>query len=354
MDRSRFQAAIVTLLTLSITFGCFSANRTASAATTVSAITLNPSAVAGGSAFTATIQLDSAAPSGGFQVGLFATPSTIVQLPASVTVPAGSTSVSFPIPTFTKFGDTPVTITPQIGGISAQGTVQGVTVKSLTIPSPIPNCSLSTTATIELSAPVHLGQADASFGLAVPISTDNSQAINLGGNAVIIKSGATGTFTFNGTGNFTGAVTIAAGPSGASKAVQVTLQPPAVSSVIVSKDVVAGIFSLGSAKLECPSSIAVQFSGNNDTAATVSPFGSSGFSDHRGMKIDAHSVNTDTVVTITASTTTGGKSAPVTIHPAGVSSVSLSPSTISSGGSVTATVQLTAPAPSGGLQVTTH
>jgi hypothetical protein len=87
---------------------------------------------------------------------------------------------------------------------------------------------------------------------------------------MLIKSGATGTFTFNGTGNFTGAVTITAGPSGASKAAQVTLQPPAVSSVILnSKDIVAGSFNLGSAKLECPSSIAVQISGDNDTAATV-------------------------------------------------------------------------------------
>ena len=70
----------------------------------------------GGSAI-GTATLTGAAPAGGVSVALSSN-STVVTLPASVTVPAGATSATFPITAGTSIGTTSVTLTASLNGSS--------------------------------------------------------------------------------------------------------------------------------------------------------------------------------------------------------------------------------------------
>jgi hypothetical protein len=63
-----------------------------------SALTLNQSAVVGGTTAQGTIILEAPAPKGGVSVALTSN-SSVINIPSSVTAPAGATSVSFPITT---------------------------------------------------------------------------------------------------------------------------------------------------------------------------------------------------------------------------------------------------------------
>lgn len=65
----------------------------------LNSLALQPSSVKGGNISIATVTLDHAAPAGGFGVGLSSDHPTLVMPPAFVTVPAGSTSVSFAVRT---------------------------------------------------------------------------------------------------------------------------------------------------------------------------------------------------------------------------------------------------------------
>ncbi|TMB52929.1 MAG: hypothetical protein E6J56_14500 [Deltaproteobacteria bacterium] len=81
----------------------------------VSAVSLNPSTVTGGSSSAGTVTLNMAAPSGG--VGVFlSSSSTVATVPASVVVPAGQTSAGFTATTSAVSATNAVTITAQSNG----------------------------------------------------------------------------------------------------------------------------------------------------------------------------------------------------------------------------------------------
>ena len=71
-----------------------------SAPAALSAVTVNPTQVVGGTPVTGTVRLTAAAPSGGFVVALSSDDPAAATVPASVTVPAGATSANFPITPF--------------------------------------------------------------------------------------------------------------------------------------------------------------------------------------------------------------------------------------------------------------
>jgi len=81
----------------------------------VSAVSLNPSTVTGGSSSAGTVTLNMAAPSGG--VGVFlSSSSTVATVPGSVVVPAGQTSAGFTATTSAVSATNAVTITAQSNG----------------------------------------------------------------------------------------------------------------------------------------------------------------------------------------------------------------------------------------------
>lgn len=77
---------------------------------TLSKIVVNPLTVAAGATPIATLALAAPAPSGGLVVMLGASPSTSGQVQPTVTVPAGATSVTFPVTTFVGFPNSTTTV----------------------------------------------------------------------------------------------------------------------------------------------------------------------------------------------------------------------------------------------------
>jgi hypothetical protein len=131
--------------------GAFSTSRrfTAGAASTppspasISAVSVSPSSVVGGSKATGTVQLTSGAPSGGALVSLSSANPSVAAVPSSVTVAAGASSVTFAVTTSAVTANTSVGITATYNGVSRTTTLT-VTSASSTPPSsdPLPAPSL--------------------------------------------------------------------------------------------------------------------------------------------------------------------------------------------------------------------
>ncbi len=79
---------------------------------------ISPSVVASGAGSTGTVTLTSAAGSGGAVVSLSSTNPALVNVPASITVPAGAVSATFPISASTTATQASVTITASYSGTS--------------------------------------------------------------------------------------------------------------------------------------------------------------------------------------------------------------------------------------------
>jgi hypothetical protein len=108
-------------------FGAFSGTRrftpqAAAGAASLSALSVSPTSVTGGSSSTGTVTLSAAAPTGGAVVTL-SDNSAAATVPASVTVPAGATSATFTITTATVTSATPVTISGAFGGATRTATL---------------------------------------------------------------------------------------------------------------------------------------------------------------------------------------------------------------------------------------
>lgn len=109
--------------------GPFSSSRrfTARAVTTtttpsLSALSVSPTSVAGGTAAQGTVTLSAAAPSGGALVTLSSS-NTVASVPASVTIPAGATSATFAVTTTSVSASTSSTLTATWGGVSRTATL---------------------------------------------------------------------------------------------------------------------------------------------------------------------------------------------------------------------------------------
>ena len=94
----------------------------APASTSLSAVSLNPTTVVGGTSSTGTVTLTAAAPSGGTVVSL-SDNSTSASTPASVTVPAGTTSATFTVATFSVPGNQAATVTAALGAATRSATL---------------------------------------------------------------------------------------------------------------------------------------------------------------------------------------------------------------------------------------
>jgi hypothetical protein len=88
----------------------------------LSAVSVNPTSVAGGSSSQGRVTLTAAAPSGGFVVSL-SDNSAAATTPASVTVAQGATSATFTITTTSVSTSTPVTITASAAGVTRTATL---------------------------------------------------------------------------------------------------------------------------------------------------------------------------------------------------------------------------------------
>ena len=100
ISRLRPRAARTALVVALVIAGAALLAAPAFAATALSTVKVNPTDVLGGTPVTGTVTLNAAAPAGGFVVALSSDNPAAATVPASVTVPAGAKSASFPVTTF--------------------------------------------------------------------------------------------------------------------------------------------------------------------------------------------------------------------------------------------------------------
>jgi hypothetical protein len=98
-----------------------------------STLSLNPSTVAGGSSSAGTVTLTQTAPTGGMVVALSSTDTTVLTVPASVTVAAGASSASFTVSTTTGSVDRAAHVVATANGVSQNA---ALTVTAGTAPPP--------------------------------------------------------------------------------------------------------------------------------------------------------------------------------------------------------------------------
>lgn len=84
----------------------------------LTALVLNPASIVGGSPASGAVTLSAPAPSGGALVSLSSSNSSVVTVPASVTVPVGATSAAFSVSTAAVAAPTPVTVSASFAGVT--------------------------------------------------------------------------------------------------------------------------------------------------------------------------------------------------------------------------------------------
>jgi hypothetical protein len=184
-------------------------------------LVLNPNQVHGGSTTTGTVNLSSSAPAGGVVVTL-ASNSSAIQVPQTVTVPAGQTSVNFLVQT-SAVGDVFVrTVTATLEGVtrSANLTLHPRPTLNTFIVSPNDvQGGQSTTGTVTLVRPTTLGSVQVALA-------SQSSAIQVPPSVTVPQGSNTVSFTI--TTSPVGATfvrTVSATLNGVTRTASITLRP---------------------------------------------------------------------------------------------------------------------------------
>jgi uncharacterized protein (TIGR03437 family) len=322
----------------------------------VSGVSLSSSAVVGGTGLTGTVTLTSSAPSGGMVVNLQSS-NAGVQVPASVTVPAGQRSVTFPVTSGATSASVSVTITATLGGCSAASAavtvnpaicVQFISLSSSSVPG-----GIGLTGTVTLSAVAPAG------GIVVGLASSNPAASPAA--SVTIPAGQSSA-TFNVTttavpANTPASITASVGGCGQLSATVVVTGQLCVSAVSLSSgSTIGGSMLTGTVTLTAPAptgGVVLTLQSNNpiatpDLSVTVPA----------GQTTATFNIRTSTTPTaqqaeiIASLSGCGFAQVPLTVNPPiCVQAVLLSSTSVNGGQSVTGTVTLTTAAPSGGVVI---
>src|SRR6185295_1177390 len=119
----------------------------------LSSLVVNPPTVIAGTQSQGIITLSGPAPAGGLVVSLTSSATNLATVPPAVTIPAGSTSTTFPIQTIPAQTG-PVTITANLAGVSQSAQLNLVRLVSVAVNPPTIGPGQATTGTLTLSGAV--------------------------------------------------------------------------------------------------------------------------------------------------------------------------------------------------------
>ncbi|MCX6595322.1 MAG: S8 family serine peptidase [Acidobacteria bacterium] len=317
---------------------------------------LSPGSIVGPLPTTANwVSLDGPAPAGGITVALTASNDTI-SVPPTVVVPQGAVrSPNFTINTQTVGVLTYATVTAAYKNVERTllFSVRTPAVGSVSLsPATMAGGVTSTTNRINLDGPAPAGGALVALSSSSPLVTVPS--------TVSVAAGATASPVFNIVSSAVTSstpVTVTAIYGGVTKTATLTLTPTALSSVSLSPASLVGQASATSNRVTlngpAQSNIVVSLS-SSDPAAVVpaSVTVPAGATTSPVFTITTKEVAANTVVTISASLDGVTRTAAMTLRPAALSSVSLSPPTVAAGVNATSNrVNLDGPAPAAGAVV---
>jgi hypothetical protein len=304
-------------------------------------ITFTPSELAGGGKGTATIDLTVPAPAGGLMVKVTSSIATLV-IPASVSVPAGKSSVTVPIATLVVSADVTAKVTASANGIAV--------VANIPIKTPRVKSILATPASVLGGKPVAFtitlsGVAPAS-GTSLTIASTNAALVVP--SSVKVASGKS-TATFVGTSSAVLSVTeckVRVTAVGETSETAVLVRPTVVKSVVVAPTSVVGggkatvtvslteAAPIGGADVTLESS-----SGKFPVPATMSiPAGkTSGV-----VSVVTSATSSTESVVVTAKLGGAATLGMVTVVPVALASFTAAPASVKAGGSIVITVKLAA------------
>ena len=152
----------------------------------LSALVVNPPTVIAGTPSQGTITLSGPAPAGGLVVSLTSSATNLATVPPTVTIPAGSTTTTFPIQTIPAQTGA-VTITANLAGVSMTAQLNLVRLVSVTVNPPTVGPGQPTTATLNLSGAVPAAAV-------VNIATTNPTLVKVPATVTIPANNPTITF----------------------------------------------------------------------------------------------------------------------------------------------------------------
>jgi hypothetical protein len=197
-----------------------------------SALTLNQSAVVGGTTAQGTITLEAPAPKGGVSVALTSN-NSVIKIPSSVTVPAGATSASFPVSTSAVSASTPAQIQADPGtNYSATLWVDPAPTAgplSVTLNPTSVYGGTTSQGTVTLSSPAPSG------GTVVTLSSSNTAVATVPTSVTIPPGSTSTTFTASTSDvSFQTLVTFTASASGVTESATLKVNPAPSPATIAS------------------------------------------------------------------------------------------------------------------------
>jgi uncharacterized protein (TIGR03790 family) len=321
-------------------------------------VVLSPTTVVGGASTTLNkVNLSGPAPAGGISVTLTSSNPGVVP-PASVTVAAGATaSPAFTITTSMVSATVMVTISATFNGVTKTAVLTDNPLALLSValsPTSVVGGASATLNKVNLTGPAPAG------GLSVALTSNNPAAVVPASVTVAAGASASPYFTITTTAvSATVMVTISATFNGVTKTAVLTVNPVALLSVALSPTSVVGGVSatLNKVNLTGPApagGISVALTSNNPAAVVpASVTVAAGASASPYFTITTSAVSATVMVTISATYNGVTKTAVLTVNPVALLSVALSPTSVVGGASTTLNkVNLTGPAPAGGISVT--
>jgi hypothetical protein len=324
-------------------------------------LSLNPLTVTGGNPVTGTVTLTGPAPAGGKVVPLGSQYPEFVSVPASITIPAGATSGTFSIAT----SPVPLALNAMIEAVGAPAAslslkTPGVRMTNLTLSASTATGGTNVTGTVTFSGPIPATPAPSTSGAIVKLTT-SSPAVGISPLIVVPVGASSMTFTTNVQNvPVTTPVEVVASYDDTVLTRTLTINGSSVSLSSLTVNVntlTGGQGGVGFVNLSAPAPaghVLVTLSANNPAISLppnviVSSGTTSGL-----FSFGAFPVTATTPATITAAFGSSTASVGVTVNPdvtVGVTSLTLSPSTVTAGASSTGTVTLSGPAPASGAVV---
>ncbi len=315
---------------------------------------ISPQAVRDGASSTGTIYLSGAAPTGGL-VATVTSSSVDAKAPATVTIPAGASSVDFTITTLPVVKETDVTLTVKLGTLKGTNPMRllppAVTAITLSTSSVVGSSTAVVNGTVTLSAPPVAAYS-------VILSSADKKAVTVPAS-VLFKAGAV-TATFKVSHLRVSAATnagITASAGGVSQSATLMVNPFVVTSMTATpSSVIGGADSIGTVTLNAvPASAAVVVKLASSSTAVKLPLSASvavGMSSE-SFTITTTAVSSPVTASVTGTYDSSSASTTVSVQVPTLLSVAVSPTAVRGvlATVVTGTVKLTGPAPVGGMVV---
>ena len=322
-------------------------------------VTATPNPVLGGSSTTGEVYLTGNAPKGGMKVTLSSNQSG-VKVPASVTVPAGSSTATFSIKTSIVASNLSVTITAKMGSGTelCTLTVQAAALQSVSVSpaSVVGGSETVVTGTLAFNGPTP------SAGVVVKLSSSNTAVATVPASVTVKLSGSATTATFKITSLKVASsvsVTISAAAAGITKTASLQVNPFEVSEVSFSPGtVIGGSSSTGTVSLNAvpnPKTGTITVALTQADAPITIPSTMKVSADEASGTFTATTTAepADTQTIVYAALNGSSQQTTLFIKAPTLVEIAVSPTTVkgSSGTSVTGGVEISGPAPSGGIVI---